>query len=185
MTTRVATAALLALMLATLTLGLPRGAAGCSGPRMAEVEAAVDAPDIIFTGTVVKRDEPFSLGMGVVSSDDRIGWTFVVESVETGPQVNRVRVESPRMDASCGVEFSLGGRYRVRAHDEGGSLSTVQGDVTPLERLPDAVRPPTEAGAVTFGAWPAVIGLAAVLLAVAFVAWSGFGARTTEARRDS
>jgi len=160
---RAAAAFVLALAFLSLTLAVPEGAAACSGRRMAEVGTPVDTPDMVFTGTVVKRDEPFSFGMGITSSDTPIGWTFVVESVETGPRLERVRVESPLMDASCGIEFALGQRYRVQAYDEGGSLTAVSDDVAQLEPLPDALRPPKEADGLTFGMLPA-IGLAAVLL---------------------
>lgn len=139
---------------------------------------------MVFTGTVVKRDEPFTLG-AVVGSADPIGWTFVVESVEHGPQADRVRVESPRMDASCGIEFSLGGRYRVLAHDQGGALTAMQEDATQLEGLSDDVRPPTEPGGLTFGSWPPVIGLAALLVIVALVAWSAWGAPMRKPRPGS
>jgi len=168
---RAAAAAVLALAFLSLTLAVPEGAAACSGRRMAEVGTPVGTPDMVFTGTVVKRDEPFSFGMGTTKGDTPIGWTFVVESIETGPQLERVRVESPLMDASCGIEFTLGQRYRVQAHDEGGSLRAVSGDATQLDPLPDALRPPTEAGGLTFGMWPAAIGFGAVLLPLGVLAF--------------
>ena len=141
-------------------------AAGCVGTRLLGDEASAEAAaDLVFTGTVVKRDEPFSFGLDFTSSADPIGWTFVVESVDKGPQLDRVRVESPRSGVSCGVEFTLGQRYRVLAHAQGLSLSVAGGDATKLQPLPDAVRPPTEPGGLTFPASVEVWGLL-VLLAI-------------------
>jgi hypothetical protein len=124
--------------------------------------------------------------MGITSSDTPIGWTFVVESIEQGPQLDRVRVESPLMDASCGIEFTLGQRYRVQAYDQGGTLSVMSGDATQLEPLPDEMRPPTEAGGLTFTFSLEIAALAAILLVFLGLAvwWRATGSGGVPARRD-
>jgi hypothetical protein len=121
----------------------------CSGTRLLgdDMSDEFAAGDVVFTGTVIRRDEPFRLG-NVMSSLDPIQWTFAVDGIEKGSVGNRVTISSPRSDASCGIAFALGQRYRVRAHGSGlFGLEAILGDADSIQPL---VTPsPLETGGVS------------------------------------
>jgi hypothetical protein len=162
-------------LLLGLALVSTREVAACSGGRLFnEPNGKFTQAEMIFVGTVVKRDEPLILGS--YTSADPIGWTFAVDSIEKGPRVDRVRVESARISASCGFEFKFGQRYRVFAYRVGGALQTGQGDVTQVEALPKSIRPPTEPGGISGIqlSFDAVAGAAGLILMVGVAAWLWF-----------
>jgi hypothetical protein len=155
-------------MLLALPLVQPPPAAACSGTRIRD-DAITDefaAAAVIFTGTAVKRDEPFSLG--IQTSADMIGWTFVVDSVEKGEVGDRIRVESPLHEGACGARFRFGQRYRIFAYDLSGTLETYGSDVTQLAPLENP--PPTEPGGLTLGELP-LLGMGVWLVVLGGLVW--------------
>jgi hypothetical protein len=126
-------------------VGAP-SAAACVGGRLLEGSTPLEAATAVFTGTVVRRDEPVRLFM--FSSADPIAWTVVVDAVQKGDIDKQVTVYSPRNDASCGIDFVLGGRYEMFAYGSDGRLEVGQGDVQQIGALADA--PAVEAGWLYF-----------------------------------
>ena len=165
-------AAVISMLLAlplVATLVRPPSAAACSGTRLRD-DAMTDefgAAAVVFTGTAVKRDEPFSLG--VVTSADMIGWTFVVDSVEKGQVGDRIRVESPLHDGACGARFRFGQRYRIFAYERDGTLEAYGSDMTQLKPLDNP--PPTEPGGLTFGALP-LLGIVVWVVVLGGLVWT-------------
>ena len=131
-------AALAAVILLPVALaGSP--VAACSGSALSDEPGALE-PDVIFTGTAVRRDDPRWWG-GLQSSADLIEWTFVVDEVRKGAPLRRVTIRSERSGASCGYEFQLGSRYRVQAVDFGEGLRTLNRPGTKkIEPLADPPR---------------------------------------------
>jgi hypothetical protein len=163
--------ALIAIALGLIVaVAAPMPAAACVGGRLLPDGVGADeAADLVFTGTVVRRDDPFIPILG--SSFDAIAWTFAVDEAVKGSPGERVRVESPSSDASCGIGFRLGGRYHVRAYaSDGGTYEAIMGDATPMRPLADP--PPTEAGGINL----ATEGSARVLVAIAAIVGLGAAA---------
>lgn len=154
----------------------------CTGTRLGDPGPEI-GPAMAFTGTVVRRDEPFTLG--VQSSLDPIAWTFVVDAVRSGPDASRITIHSPRMDASCGIQFELGQRYAVRAEwREDGTLGAIQGEATLIEPV---AQPPRVEGSFTASFEWAPVGVGGALVLVLLVAFVAFVARrrTTSDPTDS
>jgi hypothetical protein len=149
-------------------------AVGCVGGRLVgEGSDAQARTSVAFTGTVVRRAEPFVLW--AVGSLDPIAWTFVVDEVQDGPAATRITVTSPRMDASCGIQFELGQRYRVSAvSGDAGNLEVISGDAHRIEPL--AQPPPVEGSFVATLDWSPILVGGAVMLALVLSAVA-FGAR--------
>jgi hypothetical protein len=172
-----------ALLLGIALTGLiATSAVGCVGGRLVGLDAEVP-PGVAFTGTVVKRVEPFSLWE--MSSLDPIAWTFVVDDVQDGQASTRITVTSPRMDASCGIQFELGQRYRVNAvMGSGGALEVISGDAHAIEPL---AHPPRVEGSFDAALeWsPLLVALALmVALAMAVVAFGASPRRTPSSDGD-
>jgi hypothetical protein len=87
---------------------------GLIGDDMTDPDA-----DVIFTGTAVRVVDPRSPSDTMLSSDDTMEWTFVVDGVEKGHARDRATVGTPRSEGACGVAFELGSRYRVVATSRG------------------------------------------------------------------
>jgi hypothetical protein len=105
--------AVAAIALAML-LGPVSPARACSCAATSERALAAHA-DVIFVGTVTDVDEPGPVD-AVLGSGDTVVATLRIHNVRKGRlRGRRARVRTPRSSASCGIEFEVGGRYRVYA----------------------------------------------------------------------
>ena len=159
-------------------------AAACTGTRLLpEGRTAFDEAAAVFTGTVVRRDEP--VRFLTYSSADPIAWTVVVDNVRKGEVGSRVTVYSERMDASCGVEFELGHRYEIFGYSSDGQLHAGIGDVRHAG-LPDDP-PPIESGGLyvdDFGTLVPLVAVLAILGLIVSVSVAAFaGGRRAKGQR--
>ena len=128
---------------AVAVMGIAQPVLACSGQRMvSDPNDPEYAARVVFTGTAVRRDDEFP--GPIISSLDPYYWTFVVDGVELGDVGRRFTVASARSGASCGVDFTLGQRYRVVAWggDVQGKPLVTGGDAELLPQL--ANNPPVE-----------------------------------------
>jgi hypothetical protein len=170
-----------AVLVALLALGAASPVMACVGGRLYGEGESIP-PRTLFTGTAIRRDEPFSL---VQSSLDMIAWTFAVDDVREGARTDRIVVRSPRMDASCGVEFELGQRYAVSARaGDGGGLEVWIGEAERIDPIADP--PPIEGSSVEYLTWTTVGVFGAVLLVfVAFALDEVSGRRRPPSPREA
>jgi hypothetical protein len=153
----------------------PTGAFACSGGRLIDASSPGYDARIMFVGTAVRReDEAFG---PMVSTGDPILWTFVVDSVERGQVGNRVTIASPRGSETCGIDFTLGHRYRVTGWGDGHAPpEAIHGDAVELEQLPN---PPSVEGEFRiFPRYLIVVGGVLVLCLAAFLLLRVRGNRT-------
>ena len=128
----------------------------CSGSRLLIDGDAESAAKAIFTGTVVRRDDVlFRLSQPA----EQYLWTLVVDEVEKGRVEDTMVVASPRLGASCGMKFELGGRYRGMAYEGSDPtwLEVISGDAV---ELPPLANPPKVEGAFGIPGTDAVFRLA-------------------------
>jgi hypothetical protein len=132
----------LGIAVVVLAIALPEVTLACSGRKLIEGSEAAYAERVEFTGTVVRRDDPN--GGPIISTGDRIRWTFIVDSVTRGDVGERFTVTSARSSSSCGEELDLGRRYSITAW---GGEDPKQPDVGPGDARalgPLDVMPPVE-----------------------------------------
>jgi hypothetical protein len=170
-----------AVVIALLALGAASPVMACVGGRL-YAEGGSIPPPVLFTGTAIRREEPFSL---VQSSFDMIAWTFAVDDVREGPPTDRIVVRSPRMEVSCGVEFELGQRYVVAASSGGsGGLEAWGGEMDPID--PGANPPRIEGSFVDYLTWTTALVFGPVLLVVvAFALDEASGRRRPPSPREA
>lgn len=78
--------------------------------------------DVVFTGTVVERDDPHS--GSIVSSGDPIDYTVDVDGIQKGTVGDPAVVRSARDGATCGFSFTVGRRYQIFAQRFEGRWTT-------------------------------------------------------------
>lgn len=88
--------------------------------------------DLVFTGTLVDREEPPS--GGTVSSADPVTLTFEVERVYKGSAVRDLDLTTARSSASCGLELEGRGPFLVFATDRGGLTAGLCDGSRPLNK---------------------------------------------------
>jgi hypothetical protein len=118
-------ALVVAVVLAAATMAWPSSPAlGCSatGPVPTEAEFLAGA-DVVFEGVAGAHRDP-NAGAPVQGSGDPIFWTFTVDRQVKGAVAPVQEVGTARSDASCGIRFLEGVRYRVYAQYEGAALMT-------------------------------------------------------------
>ena len=149
-------------------LAMPSPAMACSGrPLLEEGLTYEERAGVVFTGTAVRVEDPWS-GLGDTHSTfDPRRWTFVVDEVEKGEVGERFTVASAGSSASCGMEFKLGNRYRVIAWDVGRGLEVFTANGT--EAMPPLASPPPVEGTFTAGP-PIVLMVGGLVSAAAIIA---------------
>jgi len=128
---------------------------------------AFDAADVVFEGVVRSASPPFILE----SSGEPVDYTFAVEKRLKGAgSAEDLEVSSALGEASCGVEFLVGERWRVFARSDGHGLQT---NLCAGNRLLDKASPETAGpsggsgpGEAMPGGLPGVGLVAALLLLV-------------------
>ena len=115
---------------ATLAVPAPPAAVACTitAPGPTE-EQFLAMADVVFEGVAGTHRDP-NAGAPVISSGDPIFWTFAVERVVKGAASPVQEVASARFEASCGIRFQEGARYRVYARYVDGVLHTGLGSGT-------------------------------------------------------
>ena len=98
----------------------PAAACSCDTPT---AEESLKNADAVFSGKVIARYDPKARAR-LHSSADAIIWTFAVDSVSKGKVARQQKVTSPRLSASCGVNFRLNAQYKVYARRVSNSLQT-------------------------------------------------------------
>ena len=147
-------------------LAIPPLAMACSGaPLLEEGLTYEERAGVVFTGTAVRVEDPWSGLGGTHSTFDLRRWTFAVDEVEKGDVGERFTVASTG-SASCGMQFQLGIRYRVIAWDVGRGLEVFTANGT--EAMPPLASPPPVEG--TFTAGPPIVLIVAGLAAAAITA---------------
>jgi cell division septation protein DedD len=91
--------------------------------RPASDQEYFNQAEVVFTGTVVGRDDP-NAGSQARSSSDSIVWTFHVDRIYKGEAAEQQAVRSAMSGASCGFEFAMAQRYEVFARTSDGALTT-------------------------------------------------------------
>jgi hypothetical protein len=176
MATRIIARLLGGLVIAALASVSAADAVACSGTRLLDDDWSEEfsRARVVFTGTAIRREEPLRIG-NVTSTMDPIHWTFAVDAVEKGGGGDRITVSSARSSASCGVEFSLGQRYRVYASASGLiGLEVFMGNVEELDAL--AIEPRVEGTGTTFPTWfgaAAAVLVGTLLVIGLWVLWPG------------
>jgi hypothetical protein len=135
-------------------------------------EEAFDAADVVLVGVVVGRHDP-SLGMLFGSTADPVRYTLAVDEVLKGDAGVQVEVATARNGASCGLEMSIGQRWRLYAYRDGGLQVNLCGGshlLSPDSSAPNAAPgngPPSALGVL----WPLLPGalgaVGAALVAIA------------------
>ncbi len=117
---------LLAFALAVGMAGATTASAlACTCAALTEEEAFA-AADVVVLGVVVDSDDPF-FGP-IMSSADPVRYTIAVERVFKGNEVgSQVEVSTARSGASCGLEMSIGQRWRLYAYRDGGLQANLCG----------------------------------------------------------
>lgn len=100
---------------------LPALACSCAPPGAPDAEMEKSAA--VFSGRVTAVEAPGPVG-GVISSADRVKYTFQVSKVWKGPVAPMINVSSARDSASCGYEFQIGEEYLVYATEAQGALTS-------------------------------------------------------------
>ncbi|NGZ75661.1 hypothetical protein [Saccharibacillus alkalitolerans] len=184
-------AALLALLLiatgvlAGLTAS-PKPAYACSCAFGSEGSEQIDFADLIFSGTVVKRQDSLPNLLGVRSSGDPVDYVFEVEGAWKGEVREKVTVSTAAGTDACGADFREDYRYIVLAKRSGDKLTTslcsgnalylagTQPDI--LQKLGEPAEP---SAGMSFGTWIRSYLWAVVLFAAA----TGFGIARLAVRR--
>jgi hypothetical protein len=173
-----------ALLRLLLAVALAAGMAGattatalaCTCANLTEEEAFA-AADVVAVGVVVGRDDPF-FGTPISNSVDPVRYTVAVEEVLKGDVGSQIKVTTARDGAGCGLELSIGQRWRLHAHRDDGLRVSLCGGSTFLS--PDSGGPnhvPAGEPLSVFGLpWmlPGLIlgsGAAIVAMALGFLGW--------------
>lgn len=118
---------LLSVVVAAGVLWTPAPASACTVAASTEAEQLARA-DLVFEGTARSSHDP-NAG-AAISSGDPVFWTFTVDRRIKGDAAADQVVSTPRSGASCGVDFTVGVRYRVFAVEREGVFVTTLGSGT-------------------------------------------------------
>ena len=118
MRNRLALAAMLALALCCLQLGVPRRAFACSCAMPPTARDALNSADAVFSGTVVSVTQVNQNVSGAINATSYPSneVVFSVISVWKGVLRPQITLRTGMGGGDCGYTFSTGGTYLVYAH---------------------------------------------------------------------
>ena len=118
---------LLSIAVAAGVLWIPSPASACTVAESTEAEQLARA-DLVFEGIAASSHDPNAAAP--ISSGDPIYWTFIVDHRIKGDAAAEQTVWTPRSGATCGVDFTVGVRYRVFAAARDGAFMSTLGSGT-------------------------------------------------------